>query len=333
MPVSDDSNEEQKSDDEQIFNPYNPANIEITLNDIQSILKTYGVHYKVDNPELYKRAFIHKSYTKRPAAENEEADIKIAEKPYDCLPLKTKSNERLEFVGDGVLELITKYYLYKRFPKADEGFMTEKKIALVKNEHIGKLAYEMKLHKWFIMSKHAEEKNTRVNFKKLGCLFEAFLAALFLDVNKISIKDDDGWFQNTFVTGPGFQMAQIFVESIFEKHVDWTKLIKTDDNYKNKLQVIIQKEFKITPEYIELNHDLETGYEMGVYICLGQEIYEVKVEEAIDYKVFGSFTKIQEELNNNDKIFIFLGKGQHKIKKKAEQIACEEALKQLTLLN
>ena len=333
MPVSDDSNEEQKSDDEQIFNPYNPANIEITLNDIQSILKTYGVHYKVDNPELYKRAFIHKSYTKRTTAENEEADIKIAEKPYDCLPLKTKSNERLEFVGDGVLELITKYYLYKRFPKADEGFMTEKKIALVKNEHIGKLAYEMKLHKWFIMSKHAEEKNTRVNFKKLGCLFEAFLAALFLDVNKISIKDDDGWFQNTFVTGPGFQMAQIFVESIFEKHVDWTKLIKTDDNYKNKLQVIIQKEFKITPEYIELNHDLETGYEMGVYICLGQEIYEVKVEEAIDYKVFGSFIKIQEELNNNNKIFIFLGKGQHKIKKKAEQIACEEALKQLTLLN
>ncbi|MBT6489978.1 MAG: ribonuclease III, partial [Deltaproteobacteria bacterium] len=38
--------------------------------------------------------------------------------------LKTKSNERLEFIGDGVLECITKYYLYKRFPKADEGFMT-----------------------------------------------------------------------------------------------------------------------------------------------------------------------------------------------------------------
>lgn len=330
MAPSDDSHDDTKSDDEQIFNPYNPANIEITLNDIQSILKTYGVHYKVDNPELYKRAFIHKSYTKRPMAENEEADIKIAEKPYDCLPLKTKSNERLEFVGDGVLELITKFYLYKRFPKADEGFMTEKKIALVKNEHIGKLAYEMKLHKWFIMSKHAEEKNTRVNFKKLGCLFEAFLAALFLDVNKISIKDEEGWFTNVFVTGPGFQMAQIFVESIFEKHVDWIKLIKTDDNYKNKLQVIIQKEFKITPEYIELNHDLETGYEMGVYICLGQEIYEVKVEQAIDYKVFGSFAKIQEEINNKEKIFIFLGKGIHKIKKKAEQIACEEALKLVT---
>ena len=318
---------DDKKDNDVTFNPYNSANIEITLSEVQSILKTYGVHYKINNIGLYQRAFIHKSYTKRPNQENIEADIKISEKPPDCLPLKTKSNERLEFVGDGVLELITKYYLYKRFPKADEGFMTEKKIALVRNEHIGKLAYELKLHKWFILSKHAEEKNTRVNFKKLGCLFEAFLAALFLDVNKLSIKDEDNWFQNTFTTGPGFQMAQIFIENIFEKHVDWIKLIKTDDNYKNKLQVIIQKEFKITPDYVELKHDLETGYEMGVFICLGQEIYNTKIENAIDFNVFGSLTKIQEELNNKTKLFIFLGKGIHKIKKKAEQIACEEALK------
>jgi ribonuclease-3 len=97
-----------------------------------------------------------------------------------------------------VLELVTKYYLYKLFPKADEGFMTEKKIALVKNEHIGKLAYELKLHKWFILSKHAEEKNIRTNFKKLGCLFEAFIGALFLDVNKLSIKDEASWFTTYF---------------------------------------------------------------------------------------------------------------------------------------
>ena len=93
----------------------------------------------------------------------------------DCLPLKTKSNERLEFLGDGVLELITKYYLYRRFPKENEGFMTEKKIALVKNESIGKMAYEMGLNNWYIISKNAEEKKTRTNLKKLGCLFEAFL--------------------------------------------------------------------------------------------------------------------------------------------------------------
>uniref|UniRef100_A0A6C0AXS8 RNase III domain-containing protein n=1 Tax=viral metagenome TaxID=1070528 RepID=A0A6C0AXS8_9ZZZZ len=314
-------------DEELIFNPYNSLNVEITLKEINSILHNYGVNYTIDNINLYKRAFIHKSYTKRPILENEAADIKIAEKPYNCLPLKTKSNERLEFVGDGVLECITKFYLYKRFPKADEGFMTEKKIALVKNEHIGKLAYEMKLHKWFILSKHAEEKNTRLNFKKLGCLFEAFLAALFLDVNKVSIKDENGWFENHFLTGPGFQMAQIFIENIYEKHVDWIQLIKTDDNYKNRLQVIIQKEFKITPDYLELNHDIENGYEMGVYICLGQEIHEVKADEAIDYKEFGSLAKIHEKLDEDGKLFIFLGKGLHKIKKKAEQIACEKGIK------
>ena len=59
--------------------------------------------------------------------------------------------------------------------------------------------------------------------------------------------DEEGWFKNVFVTGPGFQMAQIFVESIFEKHVDWVKLLQDDDNYKNILQVKIQKEFKDTP--------------------------------------------------------------------------------------
>lgn len=315
-----------KTNDELIFNPYNPLNTEITLNNVQSILKAYGVNYEINNIALYQRAFVHKSYTKRPILENAQSDIKIVDKPDNCLALKTKSNERLEFVGDGVLELITKYYLYRRFPKADEGFMTEKKIAIVKNEHIGKLAYEMKLHKWFILSKHAEEKNTRANFKKLGCLFEAFLAAVFLDVNKLSIKDEDNWFKDVFVTGPGFQMAQIFIENILEKHIDWTMLINTDDNYKNKLQVIIQKEFKVTPEYLELSHDIENGYEMGVYICLGQEIHEVKARNAILFKDIGSFSKIHEIMNKENKSFIFLAKGIHKIKKKAEQFACDLAI-------
>jgi dsRNA-specific ribonuclease len=207
--------------------------------------------------------------------------------------------------------------------------MTEKKIALVKNEHIGKLAYELRLHKWYIISKHAEEKNTRTNMKKLGCLFEAFLGALFLDVNKITIKDEDKWFENLFVTGPGFQMAQIFVEKIFEQHVDWTKLINTDDNYKNQLQVIIQKEFKITPEYLEISHDQENGYEMGVYICIGQSIHNIDIDSAIDFNNFNNFPNIHKYLEDNEKVLVFLGKGLHKIKKKAEQIACDEAIKKI----
>jgi dsRNA-specific ribonuclease len=318
-----------QSEEGLIFNPYNHLNKEITLSEVQSILRKYGIFAKINNFELYRRAFVHRSYTRRPIIENEKANIKIVECPLNCLKLSTKSNERLEFIGDGVLELITKYYLYRRFPKADEGFMTEKKIAVVKNEHIGKLAYDMRLHNWLILSRHAEEKKTRTNLKKLGCLFEAFIGALFLDFNKIVVNDEEGWFQNVFVTGPGFQMAQIFVEKIFEEHVDWMTLIKTDDNYKNILQVKIQKEFKTTPEYLEINRDIDNGFTMGVYLCLGKKIHEYSQKDAVDFTSYGSFEKIHSELNDKKHAFIFLASGTHKIKKKAEQIACENALKLL----
>jgi len=321
-----------KSDEGLIFNPYNSLNIEITLSEVQSILTRYGLPPIVSNLSLYRRAFMHRSYIKRPNFENLKQNIIIVEKPENCLPLSTKSNERLEFLGDGVLELVTKYYLYRRFPKENEGFMTEKKIAIVKNEAIGKIAMEMKLNKWFIISKHSEDKKIRTNLKKVGCLFEAFLGALFLDFNKISVKDEDGWFQHTFVTGPGFQMAQKFIENIFETHIDWIMLIQNDDNYKNILQVKIQKEFKITPNYIEMEYDSDLGYKMGVYLCLGQSIHNLKFNDAIYINMDNLseqeiFKQIQEYLILHEgKMFIFLGEGQHKIKRKAEQIACNKIL-------
>ena len=323
------------SSDELIFNPYNPLNCEIKQHQLQELLHKYGLNVKPYNFKLYLRAFVHKSYTKRPKLDNEMSNITLSECPDDCLPLKTKSNERLEFIGDGVLELITKYYLYKRFPKADEGFMTEKKIALVKNEHIGRLAYEMGLNKYVIISKHAEEKNIRNNLKKLGCLFEAFIGALFLDFNKIDINDEYGWFSNVFTSGPGFQIAQIFVENIFETHVDWLKLIQNDDNYKNRLQVIIQKEFKITPEYVELItpkhydndvNDNDKLYRMGLYICIGQYIRNVDITQAINITSFTSFKEIHERIEKDKRILVFLSMGEHKIKKKAEQLACQNAI-------
>jgi dsRNA-specific ribonuclease len=199
-----------------VFDPYNPLNKEIGHKDIETLLQTYGINVPITNINLYRRAFINKSYLRRPELENQQNNIVIVPKPADCMPLHTKSNERLEFVGDGVLELIAKWVLYLRFPKENEGFMTEKKIALVKNEAIGKLAYEMGLHKWVVLSKHAESKDTRTNLKKLGCVFEAFLGAIFLDYNRMEVKDEGHLFENLFLSGPGFQMAQIFVEKVFE---------------------------------------------------------------------------------------------------------------------
>jgi len=306
-----------------IFNPYNPLNIKITLSEVQSILSKYELPPIVRNLNIYQRAFVHRSYTKRPQYENIEQNITIVERPDDCLPLSSKSNERLEFIGDGILECVTKLYLYKRFPKENEGFMTEKKIAIVKNEAIGKIALEMGLHKWLILSKHAEEKKIRTNLKKLGCLFEAFIGALFLNFethNNSSLDENND-------ESPGFKMAKKFINKIFEKHIDWVSLIQNDDNYKNILQVKIQKEFKVTPHYLEIEHDQDLGFKMGVYLCLGQPIYHLTHENSVNINVFNNFKSIHDYLNEHSKVLIFMGEGQHKIKRKAEQIACNEAIK------
>jgi len=301
------------------YNPYNDKNIEINLENIKKTLETYNVYCSINNIELYSRAFVHRSYI------IPHNDIKIIEKPYHCVDLKTNSNERLEFLGDGVLECITKMYLYKRFPDADEGFMTEKKISLVKNDHIGKLCYKMGLHKWFIISKNAEEKKIRTNYKKLGCLFEAFLGALFLDSNQIKIDDNSALFKNYFNIGPGFQYCQLFIENIYETLVDWNEILETDDNFKNILQVKIQKEFKKTPEYIILNHDEDMKYTMGVFLCLSESIHLLNPADAVPFEKIKTF----ENIRKFNHTFIFFSSGTHKIKKKAEQIACFEALKMI----
>ena len=89
-----------------------------------------------------------------------------------------------------------------------------------------------------------------------------------------------------------FQMAQKFVENVFEQHIDWVEIVKNDDNFKNILQVKIQKEFKVTPEYVELkvNSEEEGYYRMGVFLCIGDEIYNMNIDNAIAYE------EIQETL-------------------------------------
>lgn len=84
-----------QDDSELIFDPYNPNNREVNETFVSSILKNYGVPDKVHNLNLYKRAFVHRSYCKRPHLENVANNITIVDQPNDCMSLKTKSNERL----------------------------------------------------------------------------------------------------------------------------------------------------------------------------------------------------------------------------------------------
>ena len=276
-------------EENNIYNPYNEKNKEITSTILNDLLNQYNVYYSINDIELFKRSFVHKSYV-YPLKLNDNVVFSV--KSPSCIALKEISNERLEFLGDGILENITKFYLYKRFPENDEGFMTEKK--------------------------------TRHNFKKLGCLFEAFIGALFLDANKIRINDNLNYFNNYLECGIGFQVCQIFIESIFDKLVDWNELLETDDNYKNIFQVIIQKEFKTTPEYYTLAIDDDQKYTMGVYLCLnGVNIHNVDINDAVDFSNIKKISKIVDDNIN----FIYFSRASHKIKKKAEQLACEKAIK------
>ena len=80
--------------------------------------------------------------------------------------------------------------------------------------------------------------------------------------------------------------------------------------------------------FVEIAND-ESGYTMGLYICLGEKIYNMDVRSATDYRKLGSFKKIHEEFSKHGKLLIFITKQSHKIKKKAEQMACDEAIKLL----
>jgi dsRNA-specific ribonuclease len=256
------------------------------------------------------------------------------------IPLASKSNQRLEFLGDGILEAIAKFWIYRNFPKASEGFMTDIKINLVKNQAIGRITQEMGLNKWMIIEKGMEAK-LRNNEHQMGCLFESFIGAMYLDMNRIPINDEEGWFDSgMFLTGPGFQFVQLFLERVFERHVDRVKLITENNNYKRILQEKIQQLFKVTPVYVmesqpvrgsgdtSGNGVVEGVYQMGVYLCLGQASFGLGRSDSISiWDLEGGIegvTRYVEE--HGGRGFFFLGEGENRVKKEAEQAACKAAL-------
>ena len=73
-------------------------------------------------------------------------------------------------------------------------------------------------------------------------------------------------------------------------------------------------------------YNVDKGYTMGVFLCLGQSTHNLSVVESKHITYYRNFGHIHQYMAENAKVFILLGSGVHKIKKKAEQIACENAL-------
>ena len=118
---------------------------------------------------------------------------------------------------------------------------------------------------------------------------------MFLDFNEIAIDDEGKWFQNVFTSGPGFQLVQVFMENVLEQHINWYELINSDINFKNKLQINIQKEFKTTPDYIEFERTID-GYHMGVFLCIGKTFTTYLIKMLLQ---FLKMLKINSTISNN----------------------------------
>lgn len=159
---------------------------------------------------LLKAAFYHRSYL------NEDRTIK-------------KSNERLEFLGDSVLSLLTSHFLYETYPGDPEGTLTNIRSSLVKTKSLCDVAKGLGLGELLFLSKGEEESGGRNNQSLLADTFEALLGAIFLD--------------------QGLDVAKKFLE--VHLFVRVTEIVKNKSyiDFKSSLQEIIQEQTRISPVY------------------------------------------------------------------------------------
>ncbi len=130
---------------------------------IINLLNINKINYK--NIEIYNQAFVHRSYI------NENPRFEMGH------------NERLEFLGDSVLELIVTDFLYKKYPHHAEGDLTSYRAALVNTHSIGEVAESLGFNDYLKLSKgESKDVKSRARLSILADTYEAILGAIYLDV-------------------------------------------------------------------------------------------------------------------------------------------------------
>jgi ribonuclease-3 len=161
------------------------------------------------------------------------------------------SNERLEYLGDSVLNTIVAEMLFARFPFKDEGFLTEMRSKIVSRESLNDLAQKIGLNEIVFYDKRAVGQNLKGSI--FGNALEAFIGAVFLDL--------------------GFYGAKQFVKKKLLNHIDIDKLEVTEKNFKGKLIEWTQK------------NNRTIDFESDEQITRKQKIYTVRVK--IDGEEYG----------------------------------------------
>ncbi|CAA6808423.1 MAG: Ribonuclease III (EC [uncultured Campylobacterales bacterium] len=193
---------------------------EDNLRQIQKIL-----NYKFKNIDLLIQALTHKSY----------------KKPYNY--------ERLEFLGDAVLDLIIGEYLYLKFQDIDEGYLSKLRAALVSKDGFTKLAYELDLHKFILLSDAEIANKGRHKPSLLSSVYESVMGALYLDAGLEKVKE--------------------LTLEVLDQTYSSIDLASLSSDYKTKLQEITQAEFGVIPDYKvtkEDGPDHKKSFEITLYI-------------------------------------------------------------------
>ena len=182
------------------------------------------------NQRLLEQAFVHRSYL------NEHPDCRW-------------HNERLEFLGDAVLELVITHSLFTSFPNKDEGELTSIRSALVRKENLARLAHQLKFGDYLMLSRGEEASGGRQKDYILANTVEAFIGYLYLD--------------------QGYDCAAEFINHYLTSGVDEILSQKLYIDAKSSFQEIAQDKMGITPTYEVLEQsgpDHNRSFVMGAFL-------------------------------------------------------------------
>ncbi len=186
------------------------------------------------NPGLLRRALTHRSYC------NEYPDA-------------IGDNERLEFLGDAVLEFVVGEWVYHRYPELREGALTRVRAALVRNEHLAEFARKINLGAALFLGSGEEASGARQRTSLLGATFEALIGALYLDA--------------------GLEAVRRFIYPLLQQataSLDVTALLDP----KSRLQEWSQAQHLGTPRYVTVGiHGPEHAPTFEVEVYIGEKKY------------------------------------------------------------
>lgn len=225
--------------------PYNSFNKILSESDVISLFEKYDVNTKIKDINNYRKSMVHKSYCTRKNENFENGNVNC---PPNCLPLQEESNERLEFLGDAVINLIVGKYLFERYPDENEGFLTRIRTKLVNGSMLAQLCTYTGLQNFIIISKQIEENNGRNNKKLLEDLFEAFIGAMIIDLECYDIIEK--WLIN-----------------LIEDNIDFSQLVSQNTNFKDMFIKQFQHKYNYLPKFYEVSTRQDTN---GKYytICI-----------------------------------------------------------------